>query len=93
VLRESSKTDTNNMIPERESEPTSISIKMNYACKWSLTDLLEHPPSIDDKNNQGEDPNSKNDISIDKGTIHLISLLPLIILFILFSHHDPHETP
>jgi hypothetical protein len=59
ALRESSKADTNNTIPEKKSEPSSISIGTNHVCKWSPTDLPECPPSIDDKNNQGEDPDSK----------------------------------
>jgi hypothetical protein len=93
VLRESSETDTNNMIPEKKSEPSFMSTRTNHARKWSLMDLPECPPSIDDKNDQGEDPDSKSCIPVDEGTIHLISLLLLILLFILFSHCDPHGTP
>jgi hypothetical protein len=79
--------DTNNMIPEKKSEPTSISTGMNHTHKRSLMDLPKRLSSIDNKNNQGEDLNSKRSIAVDEGTIHLISLLLLILLFILFSHH------
>jgi hypothetical protein len=93
ALRESSETDTNNAIPERKLEPTSISTEMNHAHKWPSTDLPEHPPGIDDKNNQGEDPNSESSIPVDKGTIHLISLLLFDTPFYTFFSSHPHETP
>jgi hypothetical protein len=74
ALRESPKTDANNMIPERMSEPPPISMEPDH--KWSLTDLPECSPSIDNKNNQGEDPDSKGNIPVDKGTVYFNKSTP-----------------
>jgi hypothetical protein len=82
--------DTNNTIPEKKSGPTSISIGTNYAHKRSLMDLPEHPPSIDDKNDQGEDPNSKSRIPVDEGTIHLISIHSSLYFSLTTLHTKLH---
>jgi hypothetical protein len=75
VLRESPKTNSNNTIPERMSQPTFISIEMNNAPDGPLADLLKHPPRIHDKEDQGKNPESKGDVPVYKCMIHLLSLL------------------
>jgi hypothetical protein len=73
ALRESLKTNTDNVIPERMSQPTSISMEMNTTPNRPLMDLPKHPPRVHNKEDQGKNPKSKGDIPIYECAIHLSS--------------------